>query len=257
MRIDNPLITVITVSYNSVSVIEDTIESVLKQTYPRIEYIIIDGGSRDGTVDIIRQYEKSISFWISEKDSGVYHAMNKGIDRATGEWLIFMNSGDRFYSETILSQVFEHEYKSDIIYGAVELDYGFTKIIKRPYPLECLPLHMCFSHQSCFVRTDLMKKTKFDTNYSIVADYAFFLEQYKKGNLFHQLPFTISTYDNVNGISSAPNIKVLVRHLNELQRIEEFHGSIYFEILKFLVKRMIRCICPKFILKIYYRKVND
>ncbi len=91
MRIDNPLITVITVSYNSVSVIEDTIESVLKQTYPRIEYIIIDGGSRDGTVDIIRQYEKSISFWISEKDSGVYHAMNKGIDRATGEWLIFID----------------------------------------------------------------------------------------------------------------------------------------------------------------------
>ena len=102
-----------------------------------------------------------------------------------------------------------------------------------------------------------MKKTKFDTNYSIVADYAFFLEQYKKGNLFHQLPFTISTYDNVNGISSAPNIKVLVRHLNELQRIEVFHGSIHFEILKFLVKRMIRCVCPKFILKIYYRKVND
>lgn len=89
-----PLITVITVSYNAVSSIEDTIKSVINQSYKNIEFIIIDGQSTDGTVDIIKKYEKQIAYWTSEPDNGVYDAMNKGIDKSTGEWIIFLGADD-------------------------------------------------------------------------------------------------------------------------------------------------------------------
>ena len=94
MKKQYPLISVITVSYNAVSTIEDTILSVINQTYPNIEYIIIDGGSADGTVDIIEKYVDRISYWVSEPDKGIYDAMNKGLKVANGDWAIFMGSDD-------------------------------------------------------------------------------------------------------------------------------------------------------------------
>ena len=88
---NDPLISIVTVSYNAVATIEQTILSVINQTYPNIEYIIIDGGSKDGTIDIIRKYADQIAYWVSEPDEGIYDAMNKGIKIATGEWINFMN----------------------------------------------------------------------------------------------------------------------------------------------------------------------
>ena len=96
------LISIITVSYNAVKTIEDTINSVLNQTYPNIEYIIIDGGSTDGTLDVIKKYQDKITYWVSEPDKGIYDAMNKGALKATGVWLHFMNAGDTFYDEQVL-----------------------------------------------------------------------------------------------------------------------------------------------------------
>ncbi|MCI5136399.1 MAG: glycosyltransferase [Candidatus Electrothrix sp. AW2] len=98
---DKPLITVITVVFNGVQRLEETILSVIGQTYDNVEYIIIDGGSTDGTLDIIRKYEHAIDYWVSEKDRGIYDAMNKGIDLTTGEWMNFMNAGDSFFSKNI------------------------------------------------------------------------------------------------------------------------------------------------------------
>lgn len=103
---ESPKISVITICYNAVDVIEGTILSVINQTYKNIEYIVVDGGSTDGTIDIIKRYESRIDKWISEPDKGIYDAMNKGIRIATGEWLNFMNAGDVFTRNDLLSDVF-------------------------------------------------------------------------------------------------------------------------------------------------------
>ena len=100
-----PKVTIVTVTYNAEEYLEQTIKSVIKQDYPNIEYIIIDGASSDRTVEIIKEYQKYISYWTSEPDSGIYDAMNKGIDIATGEWINFMNAGDSFVEKNTISKV--------------------------------------------------------------------------------------------------------------------------------------------------------
>ena len=119
---NNPLISVVTVSYNAVTTIEKTILSVINQNYSNIEYIVIDGGSIDGTVDIIKKYADKITYWVSEPDKGIYDAMNKGIIVATGEWINFMNTGDTFYNENVFSEIFElNSYTEDVIVDVLNL----------------------------------------------------------------------------------------------------------------------------------------
>ena len=129
---NDPLISIVTVSYNAVATIEQTILSVINQTYPNIEYIIIDGGSKDGTIDIIRKYADQIAYWVSEPDEGIYDAMNKGIKIATGEWINFMNCGDSFLDMKVLNKIFIssilNEYEGvDILYGNRVSVYSFGK----------------------------------------------------------------------------------------------------------------------------------
>lgn len=116
-------ISVITVCYNAVDTLEKTIQSVLEQTYHNIEYIIIDGGSTDGTVEIIHRYVDYLAYWVSEPDRGIYDAMNKGIERATGEWVNFMNAGDYFYNYDVISNVFKVLQKADVMTGISFMDY--------------------------------------------------------------------------------------------------------------------------------------
>ena len=106
---EKPKISVITVCFNAAHVLEKTIISVVNQTYPNVEYIVVDGGSNDGTLDIIKKYETQIDKWISEPDNGIFDAMNKGIRMASGEWLNMMNAGDFFFSKESLSEVFSED----------------------------------------------------------------------------------------------------------------------------------------------------
>ena len=100
-----PLISIVTISYNAVNLIEKTILSVVEQDTADFEYIVIDGGSTDGTVEVIRKYENAISYWVSESDKGIFDAMNKALSVAKGDWVIFMNSGDCFYNNHVLSEI--------------------------------------------------------------------------------------------------------------------------------------------------------
>lgn len=114
MTLQGPRITVVTVSFNAKEGIERTILSVINQTYTNVEYIIIDGGSTDGTVDVVKKHEPRISYWVSESDKGIYDAMNKGIKKATGEWLIMLNAGDIFSDNQVLEKIFSKDIPSNI-----------------------------------------------------------------------------------------------------------------------------------------------
>ena len=207
----SPLITIITVAYNAVKDIENTILSVLNQTYPNIEYIIIDGGSTDGTLDIIKKYEGKISYWVSEPDKGIYDAMNKGALKATGEWLNFMNAGDTFYNQQVLEKVFKDNDWSDtdVIYGDVIIKYLKKTKLKKPLFLEKIERQMAFCHQGSFVRTMLQKQYLFNTTYKISADYNFFHQLYIEGKHFHYLNFVIAKF-LFGGLSSNAITKMFV-----------------------------------------------
>ena len=204
---NKPLITIITITYNAELTIENTILSIINQTYSNIEYIIIDGGSTDGTIDIIKKYENKISKWISEPDKGIYDAMNKGIKMATGEWINFMNAGDTFYHTNTIDMVFSNNVSNyDVVYGGVNMKYeNFDKTvwpkhkISRNHP-------MPFNHQSVFVRTTLYKMNLFDTTYRYAADYNFFCKIYKIAR-YKEIDQIIANY-SVDGVSSTNGIAV-------------------------------------------------
>jgi glycosyltransferase involved in cell wall biosynthesis len=178
----DPLITVITVSLNSEKNIAATIDSVAKQSYPHVEYIIIDGGSVDGTLDIIKRNERHISFYISEPDDGLYHAMNKGILKATGDVLIFLNSDDRFADSEVLSDV----SKTFVDFDMPHLVYGNAWIEFRESSKQWIPPHNLsrmrlaigtICHQAIFARKDLFDLTGgFSEDYKIVSDYEWLLK---------------------------------------------------------------------------------
>ena len=195
-------ISVVTVCYNAVDCIEQTMLSVLDQTYHDIEYIIIDGGSTDGTVDIIKKYADRLAYWISEPDKGIYDAMNKGIAVATGDYINFMNAGDTFRDQSsIYTYVDVIKPESEIIYGDVIIKYHSRFQYRKPLWLdhlsECLP----FCHQSVIVKTGLLRDRQFDTSYRILGDYDFFYSCYKRGLCFQYIPEALSVYDSTEGVS--------------------------------------------------------
>jgi glycosyltransferase involved in cell wall biosynthesis len=168
-----PKISIVTPSYNQGQYIEETILSVIGQNYPNLEYIIIDGGSTDNSVEIIKKYEKHLAYWVSEKDGGIYDAMNKGIDKATGEWIYFLGTDD-VLCEGVLNELFgDGKYKEvDFLYGD-----AFFKNQKRTYDgtfnhLKLINANIC--HQAIFFRKETFSKIgKFELKYKIYADWYF------------------------------------------------------------------------------------
>lgn len=169
---------VITINYNNVEGLRRTIKSVVCQTFRDFEYIIIDGGSDDGSVDVIREYEDNITYWVSEKDRGIYHAMNKGVAVAQGEYCIFMNSGDVFFSDDVLADMAKEINDEDIIIGNVLT--ADTQIKMSPPPSGKLTMYHLYSgaipHQGTFVKLSIQQKHPFDEGMRIAADWKFFLQ---------------------------------------------------------------------------------
>lgn len=199
-----PFVSVVTVTYNAREVLERTIKSVINQTLRNREYIIVDGGSSDGTLEIIKKYEAQIDYWVSEPDDGVYHAMNRALDLCSGEWINFMNAGDTFYTDDVLADIFDHDYAEDVavIYGQTKNRYDSScEAVEKSKPLEHFYQGKPFCHQSAFARTDLMKIRHFDIRFKIAADYDFFYKLFVEGQRFVCVDTIVAKYD-MHGISS-------------------------------------------------------
>lgn len=169
---------VITINYNNCEGLHQTIDSVLGQTYKDFEYIIIDGGSTDGSVEVLEEYGDKTHFWVSEPDNGIYHAMNKGVAHAHGEYCIFMNSGDCFYNNTVLEKINSICIGEDIIVGKVSVSK--QGVIISPPPKGNLTLYHLYSgsipHQGSFIRTKLLWKYPYDETLRISSDWKFFVQ---------------------------------------------------------------------------------
>lgn len=223
-------VTVVTAVLNDAGHIEQTILSVISQTDIEIEYIIVDGGSKDGTLELIGKYKDKISLLISESDRGVYDAMNKGIKYSTGDFVYFLNSGDVLLNPSILSKIKLEELKerNAIIYGNVVVAYGNIEALEKPRPffnskMKFKGIGIC--HQSMFFPGELIRNEKYDLSYNIAADYDLAYRLWRKGTVFLYKDITIAKYDWGKGISSNPyklldvyreNARVCHQQLNPL-----------------------------------------
>lgn len=198
---------IITVNYNNKEGLRQTIESIENLCSSNYEYIIIDGGSTDGSVDIIKKHEKSISYWVSEKDSGIYNAMNKGLQQAKGEFVNFMNSGDTFYSTDVLDKIEPYlngndliigkEYHEDPISGESATTFLPNRLSMATFVVSFLP------HQSGFIRRTLFNEMLYDEKLRIVSDWKFYLIQTVYKNCSIKLIDTIVSRREQGGISNS------------------------------------------------------
>ena len=232
--------TVITVCLNASDVIERTIRSTASQTYKGVEFIIVDGGSTDGTLDIVNRYTQSVSHFISEPDNGIYDAMNKGLRYSHGEYVCFMNAGDTFFSPFTLEKVAAHINGEDIICGISHLAHHKYWIPVRPTaPTIRIAYGHNVNHQASFIRRELLGEG-YDTRYAIIADDLFFVNQllFRKA-AYKRLWQVVCNYD-INGISSHPEYLAqinserktfLLEHLPQLPDFSafSFRLSLLFE----------------------------
>ncbi len=192
--LDKPLITIVTVVFNGVSTLEQTILSVINQTYDNIEYIIIDGGSKDGTLDIIKKYEDKIDYWQSEADKGIYDAMNKGVALSYGEWINFMNAGDIFFDDDVIHSLLEYMDIGINLFGNYYDKYEDCLVNQgkiRNFYLK----NIC--HQSILYKKSFLKP--YNLKYKMLADWNENL-RIKRRN-FHYINRNIAIYEG-NGVSA-------------------------------------------------------
>lgn len=258
-----PLVTVITVVYNAFDTIESTILSVLSQTYTNVEYIIVDGGSKDGTTDIINRYQDKISYYISEPDHGIYDAMNKGIKASRGKWINFMNAGDTFYDSKVIEAVMKHGPFLDnvkVLYGDVAMRFvGQSDIIKHLNQVDKKIVAYSLNHQSTFIEGDWMRANLYDTSYRIAADANFFHITYEHGYIFDYIPVVISSYEASEGVS-ASNQMLMFREFTRIRGVRKYSklwwkGFIKASLINFI--RLLPVSLAEKILNMYVRmRVN-
>ncbi|NIK92521.1 glycosyltransferase [Mangrovimonas sp. CR14] len=202
----NVLLSIITINYNNKTGLEKTMASVLHQTYNPIEYIIIDGGSTDGSVEVIKQHKDHLAYWVSEPDKGVYHAMNKGIKQAKGDYLLFLNSGDHFYSKTSL-ELFKPFLLQD---ENIDILYGHIEVIASKKFIKTYPNKLNFSyfyedtlpHPASLIKKSCFNKMVYDETLKIVSDWKFFMLGICKYKFTYKpLNKVIATFYH-NGVSS-------------------------------------------------------
>ena len=215
----NKLISIVTVVYNCEDTIENTLISILSQSYEHKELIVVDGKSTDNTLSIVKKYKDKISIIISEHDSGIYDAMNKGVKYVKGDWVCFMNSGDTFYNSNVLTEVapFLNE-QNDIVYGDTDSITQLGHIFDKAKDPDYIKINMPCCHQSCFARSSLLKKNPFDLTYRIVADYNFIYQSYYNKVIIKKINVIVATYNAAEGFSAANKY----RAFKEILRIHNY-----------------------------------
>lgn len=220
-------LSIITVNLNNKDGLQKTIDSVLSQTYKDFEWIVIDGGSTDGSKELIEKYSDNFSYWVSEPDRGVYFGMNKGIKAAKGEYLSFMNSGDVFYEGETLANAFKYNFQSDVVYGDWIKRINEEDILRNSPKVVSLAFfynrNIC--HQAMFVKASVLKAEGYDESFRIYADWAKWVKLCLSGASFLYIPVLICIFDATDGLSSFDdnkgfnNKKKILN--NELFRIRE------------------------------------
>ena len=222
----NPLITVVTVCYNSVDMIEKTLKSVIEQSYSNKEYVVIDGASTDGTKKIVERYIDSIDFFMSEPDNGIYHAMNKAVGVAKGEWIIFMNAGDVFVDNAVLEKVsYSLSATIDVLYGDI-LTSRNTELVLKEAPSEIKSMHrMPFCHQAVFTRTSLLRSFPFDEKYKMSADFKLYKQLNRENATFRKLSLPITIYDRT-GLSNSQRARGLGENIAVIKEIDNWQDRL-------------------------------
>ena len=209
----NPKLSVITIVYNNVAAIERTMLSVLNQTYKNIEYILIDGASTDGTIDVINKYKDKLAVFVSAPDKGIYDAMNKGLALATGDYVLFMNSGDEIYSPETVAAVFASAISGDIYYGETEMfDENWKSLGQRRHRApehfnwHSFKFGMNVSHQAIYIKRSLTQP--FDLKYKYSSDIDWILKSTKKSSSIVNTHLYVAKY-LVGGISKQKHLASL------------------------------------------------
>lgn len=228
-----PKISVVTVVFNDKEGISRTITSIRQLIYENIEFIVIDGNSTDGTKDVVIKNNDIVDVFISEKDDGIYDAMNKGIDLSTGDFIIFMNAGDEFASKDVIDKAFTQSNwkESDVIYGdRFYIDTNGNSTFQKAMGHENINKRMPFGHQSVFVKSTELKKLKFNTAYKSAADYNQFVHLYKTKKSFEYIPIPICKFyaggTSENGM--LPYLEVLKIQIENFGLDDVKSNSIYY-----------------------------
>ena len=224
-------LSIITVNLNNRDGIQKTIDSVVSQTFKDFEWIVIDGGSTDGSKELIEKYADHFAYWVSEPDKGIYNAMNKGIKVAKGDYLQFLNSGDWFYNSNVLELVFKEQHTEDILYGDAEFLCESEKMIIR-YPdtlNNTFMLGDTLCHQATFIKCRLQRNNLYNEKYTICADYDFFLREIIiKEISYRHLDLIVCSYDTT-GISH----NTLLTEGEREKIKDEYLGKRKYKIIRF------------------------
>jgi glycosyltransferase involved in cell wall biosynthesis len=241
-----PIVSIITVCLNNAASLEKTIQSVISQSYPNIEYIIIDGGSTDATCEVIKKYEPYIKYWVSESDRGISDAFNKGVSQATGDFIAFLNSDDRYLSEQSLQRLVEASPEADVVYGGIKYQRAY-KPERFPQQIDDSSywLRGSIPHQAALTSRKMFDAVGiFDCRLKYTMDYDFYCRGYSLGFRFKALPELI-TLVGCNGISA----REWKKQLDEIYSIQTNMSFPYPRKLFYYWKRLIR-------MGIYYNLVR-
>ncbi len=228
---------IVTVTLNHRELLECTMLSVINQTYSNIEYIIVDGGSTDHSIELIKKNESHITKWITEKDEGIYDAMNKGARLASGDYLCFLNSGDMLVSDNTIEQVVKDIASgkdASIFYGNICVKNSENALKEKKASEPTNKQRMFFCHQSAFVSIKWLQKYPFDTRYKMSADLKFFKQCFYADCVFKHLDYPIVIYDR-SGISHRNRNAGLRENVAVIKEMDHGISRLLFLFLLYIV----------------------